>query len=107
MKNDFDLNRIGKRMPYKIPDGFFNEMETKLWEEVKQPVRHRTFRLRSIIVGITAAAASVTLLFVLNPYFDKKSTNEFLQVEQAFANLSHEDQTYLLEVYQEDVFINE
>ncbi len=29
------------------------------------------------------------------------------QVEQAFANLSGEDRTYMLMIYQEDIFINE
>ena len=28
-------------------------------------------------------------------------------VEQAFANLSLEDQAYMLEIYQDDIFMNE
>ena len=26
MEKEFDFNRIGKRMPYKTPEGFLNEL---------------------------------------------------------------------------------
>ena len=35
------------------------------------------------------------------------STTDYAHVEQAFDNLSNDDQTYILSVYQEDIFINE
>lgn len=34
-------------------------------------------------------------------------TTDYAHVEQAFDNLSNDDQTYILSVYQEDIFINE
>ena len=37
----------------------------------------------------------------------KEETDSFSHVERAFANLSQEDQAYLLAVYQEDIFMNE
>lgn len=37
---------------------------------------------------------------------DSETTDD-THVEQAFDNLSNDDQTYLLSVYQEDIFINE
>ena len=27
MKREFDFNDIGKRMPYKVPEGFFDTLE--------------------------------------------------------------------------------
>lgn len=27
MKDTFDFDKIGKRMPYRTPDGFFDKME--------------------------------------------------------------------------------
>ena len=27
MDNRFDFDKIGKRMPYTVPDGFFDELE--------------------------------------------------------------------------------
>ena len=35
MEKDFDFNRIGKRMPYKTPEGFLDEMEANIWKEVQ------------------------------------------------------------------------
>lgn len=110
MENEFDFNWIGKRMPYKTPEGFLDEMEANVWKEVqnelpKTQVR-KTFRLR-VFAGAMAVAASIALLLVLHPFSPKEETDSFSHVEQAFANLNQEDQAYLLAVYQEDIFMNE
>lgn len=36
MKADFDFDKVGKRMPYTVPDDFFTEMENNIWKEVKK-----------------------------------------------------------------------
>lgn len=110
MEKDFDFNRIGKRTPYRTPEGFFDQMEADIWEEVRhglpQAARRKTARLR-IIAGALAVAASITLLLVFNPFSHSGHTDGFAEIEQAFAQLSAEDQAYMLEVYQEDLFMNE
>lgn len=110
MEKEFDFNRIGKRMPYKTPEGFLDEMEANVWKEVQHelPQTHKrtTFRLR-VFAGAMAVAASIALLFVFHPFSLKEETDSFSHVEQAFANLSQEDQAYMLAVYQEDIFMNE
>ena len=110
MEKEFDFNRIGKRMPYKTPEGFLDEMEANVWKEVQHefPKTHKrkTFRLR-VFAGAMAVAASIALLFVFHPFSPKEETDSFSHVEQAFANLSQEDQAYMLAVYQEDIFMNE
>lgn len=110
MEKEFDFNRIGKRMPYKTPEGFLNEMEVNVWREVQNefPKTHKrkTFRLR-VFAGGMAVAASIALLLVFKPFSPKEQTDSFLKVEQAFASLSQEDQAYMLAVYQEDIFMNE
>ena len=39
----FDFGKVGKRMPYSTPEGFFKEMEANILEQVKndkpKPVR--------------------------------------------------------------------
>lgn len=110
MEKEFDFNRIGKRMPYKTPEGFLNELEANVWKEVQhelpQMKKRKTFRLR-VFAGAMAVAASIALLLVFHPFSFKGETNSFSSVEQAFANLSQGDQTYMLTVYQEDIFMNE
>lgn len=110
MEKDFDFNQIGKCMPYRTPGGFLDEMEANIWKEIQGglPKTHKrkTYRLR-IFAAALAVAASIALLFVFSPVSHQKQTDSFSKVEQAFANLSQEDQAYMLAVYQEDLFMNE
>lgn len=107
MENEFDFDRIGKRLPYKTPAGFMDEMEANVWNEVQHKLsvspRHRPLRLH-LFAG--AVAASVALLLLLHTSVLKESADSFSEVEQAFASLSMDDQSYMLETYQEDIFMN-
>ena len=119
MDTNFDLGKVGKRMPYSTPEGFFKEMEANILEQVKndkpQPVRIQPKKrplMKVIWAAAMAVAASVAVLLVLNIDFSASSSqpsqagNEIQAVDQAFAQLSSADQAYLLDVYQEDVFLN-
>lgn len=117
----FDFSKVGKRMPYSTPEGFFKEMEANILEQVKNdkpaPVRIQPKKrsLRKVIwTAAIAVAASVAVLLVLNIDFaaphsslSSQADNEMQAVDQAFAQLSSADQAYLLNVYQEDVFLDE
>ena len=111
MKANIDFDKVGKRMPYTVPDDFFTEMEDNIWKEVKKSpvitVRHKLSYLRVVMKTIAAIAAVVVLFFIFKANFSKSHTTEFSDIERAFSNLSHEDQAYMLAVYQDDVFINE
>ena len=114
----FDFGKVGKRMPYSTPEGFFKEMEANILEQVKnetQPVRIQPKKrsLRKVIwTAAIAVAASVAVLLVLNIDFSASSSqpsqvnNGIQEVDKAFAQLSSADQAYLLSIYQEDVFLN-
>ena len=119
MDTNFDLGKVGKRMPYSTPEGFFKEMEANILEQVKndkpQPVRIQPKKrplMKVIWTAAMAVAASVAVPLVLNIDFSASSSqpsqagNEIQAVDQAFAQLSSADQAYLLDVYQEDVFLN-
>lgn len=114
MEKEFDFTSIGKRMPYSIPDGFFDKLEEIVKVEVRgqneeakgKPARKRavTVALRSVL----AVAAAVALFFVVQiTFFKSEPQHDFASVEQAFENLDIADQDYLLAVYEEDLFINE
>ena len=130
----FDFKQVGKRMPYTTPDGFFKDMEKNILEAVKddtpqavkiqpqsvkvQPKKRPVFKM--ILAAAMAVAASVAVLLVLNIDFSaadsslasshssqpSQAKSDLEQVDQAFAQLSEADQAYLLDVYQEDVFLN-
>ena len=117
----FNFDQVGKRMPYSTPEGFFKEMEANILEQVKgdkpKPVRIQPKKrplLKVIWAAAMAVAASVAVLLILNIDFvaphstlPSQADNEMQAVDQAFAQLSSADQAYLLNVYQEDVFLDE
>ena len=117
----FDFCKVGKRMPYSTPDDFFKDMEANILEQVKddkpKPVRIQPKKrplMKVIWTAAIAVAASVAVLLVLNIDFaaphsslPSQADNEMQAVDQAFAQLSSADQAYLLDVYQEDVFLDE
>lgn len=98
---EFDFNNIGKRMPYTTPEGFFDKLETDIWKEVKPAKTH--FFIRSFI----AVAASIAVLIAIHIGFSQSDNATISDVDQAFNQLTTADQNYLLDVYQNDVFINE
>ena len=117
----FNFDQVGKRMPYSTPEGFFKEMEANILEQVKDN-KPKTVRIQPkkrplmkvIWAAAMAVAASVAVLLVLNIDFaaphsslPSQADKEMQAVDQAFAQLSSTDQAYLLDVYQEDVFLDE
>ena len=115
MDKQFDFEQVGKKMPYNVPDGFFDQLEQNVMAEVtagniateKPKQKARTVKMTFRI--LLAAAAAVALFFVVtkNPASDNTQADTFANVELAYNNLSNEDQEYLMEVYEEDVFIIE
>ena len=117
----FDFGKVGKRMPYSTPDDFFKDMEANILEQVKddkpKPVRIQPKKrplMKMIWAAAMAVAASVAVLLILNIDFaaphsslPSQVDNEMQAVDQAFAQLSSADQAYLLDVYQEDVFLDD
>lgn len=110
MDKDFDFNRIGKRMPYTAPENFLDDIESNVWESIKDEMTpskpKRSYRLWYSLSG-GLVAASITLLLALNVLPDSHKTTDFESFEQAFSQLSSADQDYLFTVYQDDLFINE
>lgn len=114
MNGNFDFSQVDKRMPYSVPNGFLDEVEADVLKRVhagRATVAVRPSRrpeLRRLWVVVLSSAAVVAVLFVVAARFLLPTPSGDMQsVEQAFSNLSPADQSYLLEVYQEDVFIDE
>ena len=110
MEQNYDFNSVGKKMPYTVPDGFFDQLEEQVMNEVKaepakekKPGKAKTIRIA--IRTLLAVAACVALFLIVKkalPQRNDAAIDDFTNVELAFNNLSTEDQDYLLEVYQEE-----
>ena len=64
MNNDFDFDKIGKRVPYRVPEGFFEEMQQNVMERTKQPMKRRTYLLRLTPVILATAAVLSAIAFL-------------------------------------------
>lgn len=125
MNKSFNLDKADKQMPYTTPDNFFDELEENIWKSVKGdylandahehhsqplpqsiPLHHRTLKWKIVMRSIAAVAASVALAFMVHMNHSKPSTITINDVDKAYSQLSTEDQAYMLNVYQEDIFIN-
>ena len=114
MDDTFRFSDVGKRMPYTAPDGFLDEAAANVLERIRQAPTdkpERTAATRRLTAGwkaVLSAAAVVGILFAVGVHrLAASPAADIRNVEQAFDNLSQTDQTYIMELYQEDEFINE
>ena len=116
MEKTLDLEKIGKRMPYSVPDDFFAKLEESVMNEVKVQKSEATAlpeRNKPVIIAIRsllAIAAAVALFFVEQTTLTKHDTisaDDYASVELAFNNLSSDDQDFLVAVYENEEFVND
>lgn len=105
------LNEIGKQLPYSVPEGFFEQFNEHICTTVatKTP---RSKILRAVptwhrIWHATASAAAIIALVIAFKGLVPDTVHaENLTIEQAFNNLSEEDQDTLLDTYRADVIFD-
>ena len=113
MEQNYDFNKIGKQMPYTVPDGFFSKLEDSVMEvrneHTSAAKAKRAKVVRMAIRAVLAVAACIALFLIVRQTLPKGQdtvADDFDKVELAFNNLDTEDQDYLLEVYQEELFLD-
>lgn len=123
MSKEFEFDKIGKRMPYTTPNGFFEHLEDNIWEKIKDDSKkqeeihpaittekhfvRQLSKPRILVRSIIAVAASIVIAFVVRANLPKPNNASIGDVDRAFSQLTTDDQTYLLDVYQDDIFIDE
>ncbi len=121
--------KLNKRLPYSVPDGFFDVMEANVMAKIKADAEAGTSvgddkadtqmwdkryrktikRTRTISLSFLAMAASLLLLFTIFPKSTKtaQQINDMESIDKAFSQLSTDDQTFLMEVYDDDMFLDD
>lgn len=121
--------KLNKRLPYSVPDGFFDVMEANVMAKIKADAEAGTSvgddkadtqmwdkryrktikRTRTISLSFLAMAASLLLLFTILPKTTKtaQQTNDLESIDKAFSQLSTDDQTFLMEIYDDDMFLDD
>jgi len=104
MDKNLNMPGIGKRMPYMVPEGTFDEIERNVLSATGCARKPRR-RLRAALIAF-AAAASLALAAVFAWHRQISVPDTFAQVQQAFESLDNADRTFLADLYDEDTFIN-
>lgn len=109
---DFDLEHIGKRMPYSVPEGFFETFPDRMMQRVALQRRARRRRLwLGLSTGIAAAfvagfffwgGRTTDDLYPAEPYGDV-TTSIAEQMDAYVSRLSDEELTDLYDYYAADV----
>ena len=115
MDSNFDFDKIGKRMPYKTPDGFFDKLEEDIMAQALRgedvayaPKAQSRLSALRIAVGCTLAlAASLALFLIINSRASNPVTSTMEDVDMAFCQPSLDDQEFLTSLYQDDAFMSE
>lgn len=119
--------KLNKRLPYSVPDGFFDFMEANVMAKIKadaginvggdkadtqmrdKQYRKTTTHTRTISLSILAMAASLLLLFTIFSQSTKtaQQTNGMESIDKAFSQLNTDDQAFLMEIYDDDMFLDD
>lgn len=97
-------------MPYTVPSGAFDDIEHNVADSLsirkKKKNKFHLFRWSADL----AVAASIALLIVVRPTNSISSTTSddmLTKIDLADADLSEADREYLVEIYNDDIFINQ
>lgn len=112
MKHDFDFNHIGRREPYKVPDGFFDQLRESINDHTLPRRRTHWLRWGSLLTGAASVAAVFALILSSGvPEAARQQQAEakvytMNDVEQTFDRLAETDQAYIIDIYDQDIFLN-
>ncbi len=107
MTQSFDFDNIGKRLPYTMPSETFSNVEANVFAVLERDMRTKKTRLLirwCSFIGIAAACAAFIL--IVKPTASVQD-NKLKQIDIAYANLSESDKDFLIEIYNEDLFMNQ
>lgn len=118
MEQTYNFNQVGKKMPFSMPEGFFDQMQATVLAEVEKEERakrqHKVM-FRRIFVAVASMAACICLAFVIGGTMDKASVPgtpsqshaaaSVASVDKAYDNLSSEEQQDLNATYANDVYL--
>lgn len=119
MVQEYNFDRVGKKMPFVMPEGFFVQMQANVLAEVEKEETaklHRQAIIRRIFVMAASMAACVCLVVgigygMMNEQSQEHSaagvaTASVASVDKAYDNLSTEEQQDLNATYANDIYLS-
>jgi len=83
MEKEFDFNEIGKRTPFRTPEGFFGKMQAETMKRVAEEKRRQKLRRLKWGISMAMAIAAMVCGFIFFPTSqpeleESASANEWL-----------------------------
>lgn len=118
---DFDFKNIGKQMPYRTPDGFFEKMQDQMMARAADDKKHKKLHRIKLVISATLAAAAILLGVIFfpatKPEIEQFPSNSLIVsmdldysypdvMDQYIADMSDEELTEWVELSENDIFIN-
>lgn len=127
MAQEYNFNKVGKKMPFSAPDGFFERMQANVLAEVAkeeeakkvmkirmtaQARSHRKAKMIRLYMAVASIAACVCLVLLVGRSFfgsgaveTQHSAASVATVDKAYDNLSTDEQQELNATYANDVYL--
>ena len=87
--NNEDFNLAGKRMPYAVPDGYFEQAVACAEAIGERKIKRQRPWLWGISIGVCSALAAVLVIFICNMYLFPAPPME--QYQNFIAQMSEDD----------------
>ena len=118
MKKDFDFDDIGKRTPYRVPEGFFEEMQCNVRKHTYG--NHQRKRRVWTIISTSIAVAAMLIGFFFFPsrhwqdagdisgmnILETENCTAVTSTEKWIREISDEELEELVSFSENDIFLN-
>ncbi|OFY44317.1 MAG: hypothetical protein A2X18_01545 [Bacteroidetes bacterium GWF2_40_14] len=99
MNKEFDFNKVGKKMPYKIPGTFLEGFSVNSVSKIKKEKRGRHIRMH--LWKISFAAASVVLILITGIFLKKGSEAPVINFNDTIKNATISESTEVERIIRE------
>lgn len=114
MNDGMNIEQIGKRMPYILPEGCFGQVQQQVLAEVERAERHDSSHrvmMRRIYLAVAAVAASICVgvLLTKGEFFSSPAKQQpvgMTVVDKAYDNLSDNEKAELADTYENDIYLS-
>ena len=103
MNKDFDFNEVGKRMPFRTPEGYFEKMQAETMVRIKAEKRRK--KLYRLKIGITAVLSAAAIWCGVMFFFPTQSSDPVQQGigNEWLANVEDPMELYLQQMSDEEL----
>lgn len=100
MEKEFDFNEIGKRTPFRTPEGFFGKMQAETMKRVAEEKRRQKLRRLKWGISMAMAIAAMVCGFIFFPT-SQPELEEAASANEWLAQMS--DDTDAMDLYLQEL----